>query len=258
VDNNELEILISRCLMDFYKRRMERLGKLKLKQILKRKNPYLYKALGNQSANEVVIKILSAFITSSDEGIFGEAFFEPIAKAVSGGVVSPSEGVDIAIETKEKDLAISVKSGPNPFNSSQKKRQHTEFMSLRNRLMKLKKQFDAMLGHCYGQTRSEPSETKIYRDRSGQEFWYELTGDKDFYLKLIRMMRDDIISKHREEYRLEWQKAINRYVGEFITNFCTEDGAIDWEKLLEYNSGGKYINKFRIGIGLRRRLAISG
>jgi len=105
--------------------------------------------------------------------------------------------------------------------------------------MKLKKQFDAMLGHCYGKTRSEPSNTKIYRDRSGQEFWYELTGDIDFYLKIIRMMKEDIIARHREEYRYEWQKAINRYVREFTIDFCCEDGAIDWEKLLEYNSGKK-------------------
>lgn len=84
--------------------------------------------------------------------------------------MSPSEGVDIAIETKNRYLAIAVKSGPNIFNSSQKKRQNDEFNALRSRLLKLYKQFDALLGHCYGKTVSEPSKTKIYRDRSGQVF----------------------------------------------------------------------------------------
>lgn len=216
---------------------MQKLNTLKLKQILRRKNPYLYKALGNQSATEIIEGILSAYLSSSDEGIFGDAFFEPIAKAVSGGVVSPSEGVDIAIETRNKYLAISVKSGPNPYNSSQKKRQNDEFQTLRRRLMKLKKHFDAMLGHCYGRLRTEPSRTQIYRDRSGQEFWTEITGDNDFYIKLIKFMREDIIVKHREEYQKAWKQAINRYVRDFTNEFCNKKGAINWGKLLQFNSG---------------------
>lgn len=238
-----LQRLIANCLQDFYDHRMQRLETLKLKQILRRKNPYLYKAIGTQSATEIVEGILSAYITSSDESIFGDTFFEPIAKAVSGGVVSPSEGVDIAVETRTRYLAISVKSGPNPFNASQKRRQHDEFLRLRSRLMKVKKQFDAMLGHCYGQTRSESSRSKIYRDRSGQEFWQELTGDPEFYQKLIRLMQEEMIAKHRAEYRTAWQQAVNRYVREFTTDFCDARGAIDWEKLLRFNSGKKIKRK---------------
>ncbi len=237
--SQRLQELITGSLRDFYQRRLQRLEKLRLKQVLRRKNPYLYKAVGTQSATEIVEGILSAYLSSSDEGIFGDAFFEPIAKAVSGGVVSPSDGVDIAIETPKKYLAISVKSGPNPYNSRQKKKQNDDFMTLRSRLLKLKKQFDAMLGHCYGTLKSEPTKNQIYRDRSGQEFWSELTGDQGFYLKLIRLMEQDIIKKHREEYRTSWQIAVNKYVREFTTEFCDKDGAIDWEKLLEFNSGSK-------------------
>lgn len=237
MNSSDLEQLIIKCLQDFYDRRMAKLNKLKLKQILKRKNPYLFKALGNQYAPEIVDNILTAYISSSDEGIFGDAFFEPVAKAVSGGVVASCEGADIAIETDDKYLAISVKSGPNPFNSSQKKRQNDEFSELRSRMTKLKKQFDAMLGHCYGTARSEASKNKIYRDRSGQEFWYELTGDKDFYIKLITMMNDKIITEHKEEYQVAWDMARNRYLKELLNDFCYDDGKINWEKLLKFNSG---------------------
>lgn len=96
-----------------------------------------------------------------------------------------------------------------------------------------------MLGHCYGKLKSEPSKTQIYRDRSGQEFWAELTGDNDFYLKLIKLMEEDIIRKHKEEYRSAWQNAVNKYVREFTNDFCDKNGAIDWEKLLKFNSGAK-------------------
>ena len=167
METKEIEKLISRCLRDFYDRRLQRLETLKLKDYLKRKNPYLYRAIGTEKASELVEEILAASMIASDEGIFGDAFFEPIVKLASGGTVSPSEGVDIAIETENKYLAIAVKSGPNIYNSSQKKKQNDQFNILRSRLLKLHKQFDALLGHCYGKRNAEPSEKKIYRER----FW---------------------------------------------------------------------------------------
>ncbi len=235
--SDELRELIAKSLNDFYVRRMQSLGALKLRQVLLRKNPYLYKAIGTESATEIIEEILKAYLSSSDEGIFGDAFFEPIAKAVSGGVVSPSEGVDVAVETKDRYKAISVKSGPNPFNSSQVKRQSDEFETLRRRLTKLRKQFDPILGHGYGKKQTPATKAKVYRDLSGQRFWEELTGDSEFYQKLITLMEKEDIRKHREEYRTEYQKAVNRYVREFTTDFCEEDGSIDWEKLVEFNSG---------------------
>ena len=235
--NDELRVLIAKSLEDFYSRRMQRLGTLKLRQVLLRKNPYLYKALGTQSATEIVEEILQAYLSASDEGLFGDTFFEPIAKAVSGGVVSPSEGVDIAIETEDRYKAISVKSGPNPFNSSQVKRQSDEFETLRRRLSKLRKQFDPILGHSYGRKQTPATKTKVYRDISGQKFWEELTGDSQFYIKLIMLMEENVIRKHRQEYQTAYQKAVNRYVREFTSDFCEEDGTIDWAKLLRFNSG---------------------
>ncbi len=240
---DELRELIAKQLDEFYKRRSQRLGRLKLRQVLLRKNPYLYKALGTESATEIVEEILRAYLSSSDEGLFGDVFFEPIARAVSGGTVSPSEGVDIAIETDDRYMAVAVKSGPNPYNASQVKRQSDEFASLRRRVMKLRKQFDPVLGHCYGKKQTQPNNRQIYRDISGQRFWEELAGDPEFYLKLIRYMEDEVIEKHRAEYRLAYERAVNMYVREFTEQFCRQDGSIDWEKLVQFNSG-KELMKF--------------
>jgi hypothetical protein len=238
MNSEELKALIAERLAAFYRRRMQRLQTLKLNEVLKRKNPYLFKAVGTKSAPEVVEGILSAYLSSSDEGIFGDEFFEPIAKAVSGGVVSPSEGVDIAVETDTVYKAVAVKSGPNPFNSSQRKRQDDEFRSLKRRLQKLGKQFDPILGHAYGRQKPEPEKSNvIYRDLAGQAFWEELTGDPDFYLKLIRFMEDEVVAKHRHEYEDAWKAAVNKYLGEFIPAFCNKAGNIDWEKLTRFNSG---------------------
>lgn len=234
--SNELEQLVRQCLDDFYRRRLAKLSGLKLKDTLRKKNPYLFRAIGIQNAAEIVEGLLQAYMSSSDEGIFGDAFFEPIAKAVSGGTVSPSDGVDIAVETDNVYKAISVKSGPNIFNASQSKRMNQEFLTLRSRLYKTHKQFDALLGHGYGKKVGEGTSERIYRIRAGQAFWEELTGDSNFYIKLIELMKD-YPAEHRALYQVERDKAVNRFTLEFLTEFASADGGIDWNKLLRFNSG---------------------
>lgn len=239
----ELENLIKESLEEFYTRRIAKLSGLGLRDALKKKNPYLFKAVGVQKASEIVERLLRDYMSSSDEGIFGDAFFEPIAKQVSGGVVAPSEGVDVAVETAVVYKAIAVKSGPNIFNASQSKRMNDEFSSLRSRLMKLQKQFDALLGHGYGRKRGEANQKRIYRIRSGQAFWTELTGDPDFYLDLISLMKD-YPKQHRIKFEEEWNKAVNRFEKDFLNEFSTADGEIDWQKFVRFNSGD-YKGRFK-------------
>lgn len=234
IDNDALEIKIGELLDDFYKRRMEKINGLKLKNTLRRKNPYLYRAIGTQRASEIVEGLLSAYMSSSDEGIFGDAFFEPLAKYASQGVVSPSEGVDVAIETDKKYTAIAVKSGTSVFNAQSKRRQISEFKSLQSRLRKLQKQFEPLVGYCYG--KKSKGGNKDFRELAGQAFWQEITGDPDFYIKIIRLMKEKP-QEHALEYRNSWDAAINRFTSEFIIDFCNEDGTINWDKLTEFNSG---------------------
>lgn len=238
MDTTELERLIGKCLRDFYERRLQKVRGLKLQQFLRRKNPYLFRALGIQKASEIVERVLADYISASDETIFGDAFFEPIARIASGGKASDAEGVDFVIESAECITAVALKSGPNIYNASQKKRQSQEFLAVRNRLYKLHKQFDPILGHGYGRLKTEPTKDRIYRDRSGQAFWAEITGDDDFYLKLIRLMKHEP-AKHRKDYAPAWDAAINRFTAEFIQNFCFPDGSIDWERLVRFVSEAK-------------------
>ncbi|MEW5936806.1 MAG: PmeII family type II restriction endonuclease, partial [Candidatus Thermoplasmatota archaeon] len=209
---------------------------LKLKAFLRKKNPYLYRAIGTEKASEIVEEIMRAYFSSSDEATFGNAFFEPIAKISSKGIVSPSEGVDIALERRKRYTAISVKSGPNWGNSSQIKKLIDNFNSLRSRLYKIQKQFDPVVGHGYGRLNRPPSDKRVFRDISGQKFWTELTGDSDFYLKLVRLMRD-YPAAHRIVYKKAWDATVNKHTADFIKEFCRENGSIDWEKLVEFNSG---------------------
>lgn len=228
----ELESKIAELLDDFYRRRLAKISTLRLEHALRRKNPYLYRAVGIEQASEIVGQLLSAYVSSSDEGIFGDAFFEPLAKYVSGGSVSPSEGVDVAIETDTTYIAIAVKSGTAVFNAQSRARQVHDFNSLRQRLLKLHKQFDPLVGYCYGRKSRSGAD---FRELAGQAFWRELTGEDDFYLKIIRCMKERPLA-HAAEYKKAFAAAVNRFTAQFIERFCDPNGAIDWDKLLEFNS----------------------
>jgi hypothetical protein len=242
MDIEMLEREIARCLESFYNSRLQGLEKLSLSKVLSKKNPYLYRALGIEKASEIVEQNLAAFVISSDETIFGNCFFEPLAKLASGGKVSDAEGVDFTVEFAERYLAVAVKSGPNWGNRDQHKRQSTNFDALRNRLYKIQKQFDPLVGQAYGRQSSEPTENSRFRRRSGQAFWEEITGDPEFYLKLIRLMKD-VLANNRPMYRALWDQAVNRFTAEFIKDFCDSKGAINWEKLVAFSSSKRPVRR---------------
>ncbi len=231
----ELEELIRKCLQDFYRKRLEKVSELKLAEVLPRKNPYLLRALATEKASEIVEQILAAYLGASDESIFGDTFFEPIARIASGGTVADGKGVDFVLEHPTRFVAVAVKSGPNPFNASQKEKQSQEFAAVRNRLLKIQKQFDPILAHSYGRANTQPTTSRIYRDLSGKRFWHEMTGDSDFYLKLVRLMKE-APAIHKQEYRPAWDAAVNRLTVAFAQDFCLPDGRIDWEKLVKFVS----------------------
>ena len=73
---------------------------------------------------------------------------------------------------------------------------------------------------------------------AGKDFWTELTGDEEFYIKLIRFM-DKLPEKYVEEFDASYQKAANRLVREFTKNSALKMAALIGEKLVEFNSGIK-------------------
>jgi hypothetical protein len=235
ISSKKLENLIARCLNDFYAHRLAKIKSINIRNILARKNPYLFRAIATEQASEIVGVILSSFLSSSDETIFGNDFFEPIAREVSGGHAAEAGGVDVVVEKSDTVIAYAIKSGPNPQNKSATDKQALEFNELRSRLLKLRKQFDPVLAAGYGRKCRPATAKRAFRMVSGQAFWAELTGDRNFYIKLIRLMKD-IPAAHKEAYKPEWDAAVNRLTAEFIADFCYPDGRVNWEQLTEFVS----------------------
>lgn len=238
-DENAVVAAIAIALETFYGTLIEKIDGLDIVNVMKRKNPYLYRAKAMENASEIVESVLSAFVSSSEETIFGNCFFEPIAIAASGGNKALAEGIDIMIQdnTSNTIYAVAVKSGPSVFNADSKKRQEQNFMAASKLAQQAKARYEAYIGYCYGKKKdSGRGKPKMYQELAGKRFWTELTGDEDFYIKIIAFM-GTLPEQYVASYKESYNKAFNRLVRQFANDFCKEDGSIDWEKLVEFNSG---------------------
>ena len=230
---------IASGLETFYGTLIEKIDGLNIQKVMKRKNPYLYRAKAMQTATEIVDLVLTAFVSSSEETVFGNCFFEPIAIAASGGNKALAEGIDIMLQDKENNTitAIAVKSGTSVFNADSRKRQEQNFMAASKLAKQAKARYEAYIGYCYGKKKeSGRGKAKMYQELAGKRFWAELTGDEGFYIKIIEYM-GTMPEKYVADYKESYNRAANRLVREFSNSFCREDGSIDWEKLVEFNSG---------------------
>lgn len=249
IDETAIEQAIANALEEFYNSLLAKIDKININDIIKRKNPYLYRAKAMQDASEIVENVLSATVSSSEETIFGNCFFEPLAIAASGGNKALAEGVDIMVEDKSENTiyAIAVKSGPSVFNADSKKRQEQNFNAARKLAQQAKAIYEPIIGYSYGKKRTTGrGKPTIYRELAGQDFWEELTGDSDFYLKIIDYMGNKP-EQYLEKYQESYSKASNRLVMQFTNSFCDEDGSINWNKLVMFNSG--YSDSTRLTTG---------
>ena len=135
------------------------------------------------------------------------------------------------------EYAVAVKSGPSVFNADSKKRQEQNFTAASKLAQQAKARYEAYIGYCYGKKKeSGRGKPKMYQELAGKKFWAELTGDEEFYKKIITFM-GTMPEQYVASYKESYNKAANRLLREFATDFCKEDGSIDWEKLVEFNSG---------------------
>ena len=217
---------IATALDNFYTNLIKTVDSLNVKTVMKRKNPYLFRAKAMNGAAQIIDAILAAFVSSSEETIFGNVFFEPIATAAAQGQKALAEGM--MVERDNTSYAIAVKSGTSVFNADSRKKQEQNFMAASKLAQQAKKRFVPIVGYGYGK--------KKVSNRGLPKFYMELAGKEEFYIKLIRFM-DKLPEKYVEEFDASYQKAANRLVREFTQEFCFEDGSIDWEKLVKFNSG---------------------
>ena len=88
-------------------------------------------------------------------------------------------------------------------------------------------------GCCYGRTATENKGD--YIKLCGQSFWEFLSDDPELYRRIIVPIGHRA-KEQNEEFQAEFSKVVNQFTKEMLNDFCTEDGAINWDKLLAFNS----------------------
>lgn len=247
IEQKLLDQEIQRLLNILYEKRFKKLDDVDLKRLLK-KNPYLFRSIGIDDPSILVEAMLDAFLSSSDETFFGNDFFEPLAYWTAKNAdttadesrtvtVGSASGTDLAIETANSYLAIAVKSGTNIFNSQSTKGQSTEFLELQSRLRKLGKEIRPIVGYGYGRHQSRG--TGKAEKHAGQAFWQLLSGEEDYYIRISDSIGKFAIA-HRNVYLVSYNKTKNRILKHLMLNFVDDDGELNWQKIVEFNSS---INK---------------
>ncbi|SEO15366.1 Type II restriction endonuclease EcoO109I [bacterium A37T11] len=227
---------------EFHQKRLAKVENIKLKDVLKAKNPYMFKAKNVTTVSQIIDGILSAFISSSEEGIFGN-WLERLAifinEKVYNGRKAVVEGIDLDFDRDGKRYLVAIKSGPNWGNDSQYKKLIDQFGTARKRVATsgAKVEVVCVNGCCYGRSRAE-SEYKQkgnYYKMCGQRFWELISGEPDLYIKLIEPLGHEAQARNKE-FLLSYGNLKNRLEREFLTDFTNPDGSIHWEKLLRFNS----------------------
>jgi len=188
-------------------------------------NPFLdnYKAnflLGDgTSRSKATALVYARALGSSINTTFGTSL-QKFCSSILSGYASTTSGIDIEfvdfVDGRRKYCQI--KAGPNTINKDDVKTIIDHFTGVKNlaRTNNLNIGFnDLMVGVFYGKSRDLSTHyKKIQKDypvHIGQDFWYRLTGDNNFYSELTsaiddvaaeydgRVMLDQVITKLAKE-----------------------------------------------------------
>lgn len=226
---------------EFHDKKLAKLKALTLESILRRKNPYLFKAKRTQTANDFIKAVLDATVSSGEETVFGN-FLEKVAihicQQIFDGRKSGIKGLDLEFEDGRDKYLVSIKSGPNWGNDQQIKAMIRNFNEARKTLHTsgggkgLNIRF--IEGCCYG--RDNSYEKGTHQKLCGQRFWELISGGSEtLYTDIIEPIGYKA-KERNEELEEIYTAKLNDFTAQFVTRFC-QNGLIDWIKLVDYNSG---------------------
>jgi hypothetical protein len=226
----------------FHAKKTAKIQGLSLDDIIKRKNPYLYKAKGNNSAPDFIKSVLDATVSSGEETIFGN-FLEKVAifvcEKVYGGRKSGIRGIDLEFEDGNKKYLVSIKSGPNWGNSGQ-------IQNLVNRFTAAKRTLTTSGGAagmniicieacCYGVDNMPNKGT--HHKLCGQRFWELISGGNETLYRDIIEPLGHLSKERNDEITMLCTGKLNVFTAAFVGRFCDDEGLINWDKLIRFNSG---------------------
>lgn len=238
------DYLLKHVLDPFYSQRFQKLKGMKLATILKKKNPYLFKAKNIELAGDFVKSIVDAFLSSQEETMFGnllETFAIFVSKTVDDGFKSSFKSIDLEFQRDGSYYIVGIKSGTNWGNSDQINTMKNNFKIARQILREqgVSEEIIAVNGCIYG-TDSNPLKEdkepdKVYYKYAGQAFWQFISGDENLYQQIIVPIDQEAKQKD-DAFKVAYSSKINEMTHDFTEHFMTFDNQIDWVKLIDFVS----------------------
>ena len=222
----------------FHQKRIQSLDSLKLSNVLKRKNPYLFRAKYVVTAEQIVKGLVDAHISSNEETLFGD-WLEGLALFINeqayDGRKSGIQGIDLEFDSEGRRNIVAIKSGPNWGNSSQIRKMIDDFKTAKKilRTSNSKLHVVAVNGCCYGKDR-RPDKGDYFK-YCGQRFWEFISGDSNLFTAIIEPL-GYMAKEKNEAFAQSYTNMINRFTKEFANSFCTDSGEIAWEAIVRFNS----------------------
>ncbi|MCF8382109.1 MAG: cytosolic protein [Chlorobium sp.] len=235
---NDVSTYVENNIGTFHQKRIASLDGLSLKKVLKRKNPYLFKAKYVLTAEEIIRGLVDAHISSNEETIFGD-WLEGLAIFINGKVYggwkSGIDGIDLEFDNDGQRFMVNIKSGPNWGNASQIKKMKSDFRTAAKTLRTSNSglQVVAINGCCYGKS-TNPDKGDYYK-YCGQKFWEFISGNAELYTEIIEPLGHKAKEKN-DEFQQSYAQRINMFTKTFTCEYCKDNGTIDWKKLVEFNS----------------------
>ena len=227
--NKRMIINITKNILhEYFEDQFDKISKKKFFDVIRRKNPYLFRSLGIEQTGELINACIESTLFASIETTFGSQFLEALVLSLleeqySSAKKCSSTGIDLEFIKDETTYLIAVKSGPHTFNSAGLKQQGINFSSAQKVFKtgatgRIKK-VECIIGYTFGSKISKKTiniQNGVYEVRCGQDFWKFITGSELAYSYILEAIGNES----------KWvSDKINKLKSELVSNWYNE-----WEK----------------------------
>ena len=201
-------------------------------KLIRRKNPFLFRARAADNADLLATTIINAFLPSSEETMFGNVLEEiaiAICKEGKNGRKSSTQSIDLEYDEHNRRTIMQIKSGPHWGNASQRRKLEDAFKAATKVLRQgADVHVRTVEGICYGPSGTKDMGTHIRI--VGYDFWEDISGWTGTGKAVM-----DIIGEHAGNGLREVRKSAQADIVAHLkdTGVATAHGQVRWHRLLD-------------------------
>ncbi len=224
----------------FNDRRISELNTITLFDILQEQNPYWFTAKNINMVYDVITFMLDSHMsiieeTYLDNWLKGLAIL--ISEMVYDGKKSNIPNIDFEFDTNGIHYLVSIVAGLDRESSIQsQKKQSDDFKTAILTWKTNNPALDvvAIIGCFYG--KNDRMSKDAYNKYCGKEFWEFISGSPSLYTDILGPIHN-LFNNKDDFYLQDFAKMQNKLTVEFVKSFCNSDYSINWNKIVEFNSG---------------------